>query len=204
LLTGAALYPLRRRIAWVDPEIRLWSRTLIENLRYGADGDGLATVLEAAQLLPVLERLPEGMQTELGEGGCRLSGGEGQRLRLGRAMLRSSTGLALLDEPFRGLDRPNRQRLMAAARQLWAGSTLLCVTHDMQETLSFPRVLVIEDGVVKEDGDPTQLMQEDSRYRELVEAEQRLQAEQWGDRRWRRLRLKAGLLEGAAPAEEAR
>lgn len=203
-LTGAALYPLRRRIAWVDPEIRLWSRTLIENLRYGADGDGLATVLEAAQLLPVLERLPEGMQTELGEGGCRLSGGEGQRLRLGRAMLRSGTGLALLDEPFRGLDRPNRQRLMAAARQLWAGSTLLCVTHDMQETLGFPRVLVIEDGVVKEDGDPAQLMQEPSRYRELVEAEQRLQSEQWGDVRWRRLRLKAGLLEGSAPAEEAR
>ncbi len=194
-LTGAALYPLRQRIAWVDPEVRLWSRSLIGNLRYGSDGDGLATVLEAAQLLPVLERLPEGLQTELGEGGCRLSGGEGQRLRLGRAMLRSGTGLALLDEPFRGLDRPNRQRLMEASRRLWAGSTLLCVTHDMQETLGFPRVLVIEDGVVKEDGNPAQLMQEASRYRELVEAEAELQRVVWGDPRWRRLSLKAGVFE---------
>jgi ATP-binding cassette subfamily B protein len=92
---------------------------------------------------------------------------------------------------------------MAAVRELWAESTLLCVTHDMQETLAFPRVVVIEDGVVKEDGDPAQLMQEPSRYRELVEAEAELQRSTWGDPGWRRLRLKAGLFE-AEPAEDGR
>ena len=87
-------------------------------------------------LRTVLESLPSGLQTELGENGGLVSGGEGQRVRLGRAFLHRDARLVLLDEPFRGLDRDKRSELLSRARRLWNNSTLLCVTHDLAETLS--------------------------------------------------------------------
>src|SRR5207244_4301417 len=83
-----------------------------------------------------------------GDGGGLLSGGEGQRVRLGRAMLRPGVRLAILDEPFRGLDRERRRELLARARRAWPGATLLCVTHDVGETRAFGRVLVVDGGRV--------------------------------------------------------
>ena len=67
-------------------------------------------------------------------------------------MFRSGVRLAILDEPFRGLDREKRRRLLEQARRHWDGITLMCITHDVGETLAFPRVLVIEDGQILEDG----------------------------------------------------
>ena len=68
--------------------------------------------------------------------------------------------LVLLDEPFRGLDREQRRELLARARRLWQGATLLCVTHDVGETLGFARVLVVENGRIVEDGPPERLAAE--------------------------------------------
>src|SRR5262249_49774052 len=118
-LGGARLAQLRGETAWVDPAIQLWNRSLIDNLQYGAPEDGgspLGEVIESADLRCVLEKLPDGLQTELGEGGALVAGGEGQRVRLGRAMLRRNARLVILDEPFRGLDREKRQALMGQAR----------------------------------------------------------------------------------------
>ncbi|MFO1353107.1 MAG: ABC transporter ATP-binding protein, partial [Gammaproteobacteria bacterium] len=122
-LTGERLIELRRVTAWVDPEVQLWNRSLLDNLRYGSQGDdvsALNAVIESANLFGVLERLPEGLQTPLGEGGGLVSGGEGQRVRLGRAMLRPGVRLVILDEPFRGLDREQRRALLAQARRYWS------------------------------------------------------------------------------------
>src|SRR5207249_8550472 len=71
--------------------------------------------------------------------GGLLSGGEGQRVRLGRAILRPGVRLVILDEPFRGLDREQRRELLTRARRLWKGVTLLCITHDVGETRSEER-----------------------------------------------------------------
>ena len=100
-----------------------------------------------------------------------LSGGMQQRVGLARALMQSDTRLILLDEPFRGLDRGQRSRLLTEARQWWRGRTMLCVTHDVSETQEFDRVLVIEDGVVIEDGAPALLAGGRTRYRELLDAE---------------------------------
>jgi ATP-binding cassette subfamily B protein len=194
---------LRPQTAWVDPAVQLWSGTLFDNLRYGSEGaPPLQGVLEAAELVDLLERLPDGLQTELGEGGGLLSGGEGQRVRLARAMLRRKARLVLLDEPFRGLDRVRRARLLQAARAWWRGATLLCVTHDVGETLAFPRVLVVEGGRVVEDGVPALLAaRPGSRYGALLAAERELQALLWADPSLRRLRLEDGrLVEGGQAA----
>jgi ABC-type transport system involved in cytochrome bd biosynthesis fused ATPase/permease subunit len=195
-LAGARLQRLRERTAWVDPAVQLWNRSLFDNLAYGAnDPSGLGRVVERADLTSLVGTLPEGLQTVLGDGGALVSGGEGQRVRLGRAMLREHPRLVLLDEPFRGLDRERRKALLTAAREVWASTTLLCVTHDVAETLAFPRVLVVEAGRVVEDGPPGQLAaREHSRYRALLEAERDVVRSLWSGATWRRLRVRAGRL----------
>lgn len=208
-LTGARVYALRRETAWVDPSVQLWNRTLQENLAYGngaADGLPLGQALQHADLYDVLERLPVGLQTKLGEGGGLVSGGEGQRVRLGRALLRPDARLAILDEPFRGLDRAQRRELLAAARDHWSQATLLCITHDIGETLAFNRVLVIDEGCIVEDGVPAELAaRSDSRYREMLEADAAVQATRWRGAAWQRMRLDNGALQvvPAAPASSA-
>jgi ATP-binding cassette subfamily B protein len=196
-LEDAELAALRRHTAWVDPALQLWNRSLLDNLRYGGPEDGdlpLATVIEQAQLRSVLQGLPEGHQTLLGEGGGLVSGGEGQRVRLARALLRGPMRLVVLDEPFRGLDRTQRVELLARARRFWKDATLLCVTHDVGETQAFDRVLVVEDGRIAEDGSPRELRERSgSRYRALLEAEEATRR-LWSEGPWRKLRLEDGVI----------
>ena len=196
---------LRRETAWVDPGVQLWNRSFLDNLGYASGDEALArvgTVIEAAQLRGVLQKLPQGLQSPLGEGGALLSGGEGQRVRLGRAMLQSGVRLALLDEPFRGLDREQRRTLLATSRRWWAEQTLLCVTHDVGETLQFPRVLVVDDGRIVEDGHPATLAAGDTHYARLLQAEDELRRAMWSTDSqdeattgalWRPVRIEAGL-----------
>jgi ATP-binding cassette subfamily B protein len=124
-----------------------------------------------------------------------LSGGEGQRVRFARGLLAPNPRLVLLDEPFRGVDRAQRARLLAAARRSWSRATLLCVTHDITETLEFARVLVIEAGRVVEDGAPAQLAaRASSRYAALLRSERALLEELFGGSKLRRVRLEDGRL----------
>jgi ATP-binding cassette subfamily B protein len=195
-LDAAGLERLRAQTAWVDPAVQLWNRSLFDNLRYGT-GDVLPTteLLEQSGLRSVLQKLPDGLQTQLGESGALVSGGEGQRVRLARAMLKCNVRLAILDEPFRGLDRPQRRELLANAREHWRDATLLCVTHDVGETLAFPRVIVVEAGQIVEDGAPTELAANpDSRYRAMLYAEDSVREELWASQTWRHLRLEGGRL----------
>lgn len=197
-LVGERLHALRRVTAWVDPTVHLWHRPLLDNLRYGAYGSydtTLGDVLEQADLLEVLERLPNGLRTNLGEGGRLVAGGEGQRVRLGRALLRPDVRLAILDEPLRGLDRSQRRRLLAKARQHWKAVTLLCITHDVGETQGFARLVVLEEGRIVEDAPPGMLAaQPDSRYRALLEADAAVRGGIWESAEWRRLWLEEGRL----------
>jgi ABC-type transport system involved in cytochrome bd biosynthesis fused ATPase/permease subunit len=197
-LDGEHLERLRRATAWVDPTVQLWNRALHDNLRYGmhaAASPPLDQVLEAAALRDLLETLPDGLQTRLGEGGGLVSGGEGQRVRLGRGLLRPEVRLVILDEPFRGLDRERRRALLARARRWWQAATLLCITHDVGETRGFGRVLVVEAGQIVEDGSPADLAtRPGSRYRALLEAEREVREGLWSSGVWRRLRLERGRL----------
>jgi ATP-binding cassette subfamily B protein len=205
-LTAQTQQALRHATAWVDPAIQIWNQSFVDNLHYACNGDAperMAEVLDQAQLRRVLQQLPQGLQTWLGESGALLSGGEGQRLRLARALMQSPVRLALLDEPFRGLDRAQRQALLLQARQWWREATLLCVTHDVAETLGFDRVLVVEGGRIVEDGAPAQLAQTASRYRELLDAETALREHLWQGGHWRRLQVADGRLTEQAAGTDA-
>ena len=229
-LDAVRLDTLRSEIAWVDPAVQLWNRSLAENLTYGLQGragsrwdrpsacqpgfspalpnqqridgslesppDPLATIIDAADLRQVLANLPAGADTPLGEGGALVSGGEGQRVRLARALLRPGIRIAILDEPFRGLSRDQRRELLSRARRFWKDATLICITHDVGETLSFPRVLVIDDGKLIEDGAPGELAADaSSRYRSMLDADGDIREGFWSDPSWRHVRLEGGVIE---------
>jgi ATP-binding cassette subfamily B protein len=180
-LSGERLARLRRECAWLDPQVQLWNRTLLENLLYGSGGGGasqLDEVVRATELSSVLRRMPDGLQSSLGEGGALVSGGEGQRVRLARALLRPASRLVIMDEAFRGLGREMRRTLLERARAFWKGATLIAVTHDVEHALSFDRVLVLEHGAVVEDGAPGALANDaTSRFRFLMDAEAALATE---------------------------
>ncbi|WP_444911567.1 ATP-binding cassette domain-containing protein [Microbulbifer sp. PAAF003] len=207
-LKGELLHRFRLHCAWVDPAIQLWNSSLLENLSYGnKPGAPLYPILQQADLLKLVAALPEGLQSPLGESGALVSGGEGQRVRLGRALGREETACVILDEPFRGLDRQQRQRLMSRVREVWQGVTLICITHDISETRDFPRVLVMDDGCIIEDGKPSELQaQGNTRYAQLLAAESTLWQECWQSSSWRHLRMAGGQLTevqgvpGAIPA----
>ncbi len=196
---GSMIGQVRQSTAWVDPSVQLWNRTLIDNVHYGV-ADACAVpfrdAVEQANLRAVIDKLPLGLHTPLGEGGALVSGGEGQRVRLGRALLRREARLAILDEPFRGLNRSQRHTLLQRARRYWRRATMLYVTHDVHETRAFERVLVVENGEVVQDGHPDDLVaQPNSRYRALLEAESSVQQMFVSDTIWRRLQLNNGMIE---------
>ena len=194
LLQGTRLHTLRKETAWLDPSVQIWNRSLHENLYYGTQGsapaESLETIIEQADLLDILIKLPEGTQTTLGEGGGLVSGGEGQRVRLGRAMLRPDVRLVILDEPFRGLDREKRRLLLERSRRYWQDATLLFISHDVGETDTFDRVLVIEEGRIVEDEAPTILKQQtESRYHQLLDSEKSVRQGLSESAEWRHLWL---------------
>jgi ABC-type multidrug transport system fused ATPase/permease subunit len=111
-------------------------------------------------------------------------------------MLRSGVRLAILDEPFRGLDRDRRARLLAESRRLWANVTLFCVTHDVAQTQEFDRILVVEGGRIVENGPPKELLARDkSRYAELLRADLDNHQLLWRSGTWRHWWLADGRLE---------
>ena len=197
-LDDQRLDQLRPHIAWVDPAVQLWNRPLLENLRYGLrdkPGMTIERAMDAAELTRVIERLPNALETPLGEGGGLVSGGEGQRVRLGRALLRPGVRLAILDEPLRGLDFEQRHKLLARSREIWRDATLLAISHDIAEAMAFDRVLVMEDGRIVEDGDPRELARNPaSRFHAMLEAESAILEEFWNAPEWRHLRLENGHL----------
>ena len=186
---------LRQWTAWVDPAVQIWNDSLYSNLGYGSpeDPSKIGAVVDAAMLRSMLENLPEGLQTKLGDSGGLLSGGEGQRVRIGRAMLKAKPRLVILDEPFRGLDRDKRREFLERTRALWRDCTLLCITHDLAETLEFDRILVLDSGRIAENGAPAELSAHPAgRYSQLLEAERTTHAAIWGGGFWRRIRIHRG------------
>jgi ATP-binding cassette subfamily B protein len=168
---------------------------MLDNLTYSAEEPSLERLMpaiDAADLRAVLKRLPRGLQSHMGEGGALVSGGEGQRVRLARALMQEGVRLALLDEPFRGLARSQRATLMDEVRDHWRDATLLCITHDVEETLSFDRVIVIEDGRVAESGAPNILAARATRYAALLAAEAEARNTLWKAGAWDRLRMENG------------
>ncbi len=135
-LGGVALADLdltdwRDHIAWVPQRPHLFARSVADNVRLGrgdASDETVWAALEAAGLTEVVRRLPDGVDTLLGEGGAGLSTGERQRVSLARAFVRDAP-LLLLDEPTASLDAETEADVLAAIRHLVGGRTAVIVAH---------------------------------------------------------------------------
>jgi thiol reductant ABC exporter CydD subunit len=133
----------RARLAWVPQRPHLFSATIAENVRLGradATEDQLGQAIEAAGLADLVARLPDGVDTRLGEDGAGLSAGERQRVALARAFLRDAP-LLLLDEPTANLDGQTESEVIAAVRRLAKNRTVVLVAHR-------PALLSLADRVV--------------------------------------------------------
>ncbi len=187
---------LREQTAVIDPDLYLWNRSLYDNVRYGLDdAEALDSelALSGSELMGDLGRMDEGLATRAGENGSRLSGGEGQRLRVARGLARASKRLVLLDEPFTGMDSGQRARVREAVQARWPHATLLFVSHNIRETTRFERVLVFDHGRIVEDGAPQELLaQPSSRYRHMLEQETSLISHLKDSPRWQQARLDEG------------
>ncbi|GAA1839338.1 hypothetical protein GCM10009687_00050 [Asanoa iriomotensis] len=150
-LATADLAAWRREVAWVPQRAHLFAGTVADNVRLGAPADtDLDKAASAAALDEVIEALPEGWETMLGERGYGLSSGQRQRIALARAFLREHATLVLLDEPTARLDAASEGAVVEATLRLLAGRTGVFVAHRPALLAVADRVLRVDDGVVTE------------------------------------------------------
>jgi ATP-binding cassette subfamily C protein CydD len=138
----------QRHCAWLGQRPYLFPGTLAENIVLGRSGIGRAQIeeaAEAARLRPLLARLPQGLDTPLGERGWGLSGGEAQRVALARAFL-SDAPVLLLDEPTAHLDSATEDALVNALRTLAAGRTVLVSAHSLAVLRICDAVIELDQG----------------------------------------------------------
>ena len=162
----------RRRVAWVPQHPRLFHGTLRENVLLGqpeASDVAIGRALELAHLEDLVRELPRGLETPVGEGGERLSGGEAQRVALARAFLKDAPVL-VLDEPTAQLDLATEAGVVEAVERLCRGRTVLLVAHRLTTVAAAGRVALVSGGRVVEEGAPASLATSGTVYPRLLAA----------------------------------
>jgi ATP-binding cassette, subfamily C, bacterial CydD len=149
----------RRQVGWIGQNPVIFHGTLRDNLRMGrpdAGGDEIAAAAKAAGVLEFADRLPQGLDTPVGEQGAGLSRGEVQRVALGRVLLKNAPVL-LMDEPCAGLDAGTEQRVLDAIECLRPGRAVLMATHRLADIHRADCIVVLEEGRIVESGRPEEL-----------------------------------------------
>jgi ABC-type multidrug transport system fused ATPase/permease subunit len=160
---------LRRQIALVPQDPWMLDGTVADNLAFGRPGatsQELAAAAALAGLSGIVDGLPDGWETQVGEGGVRLSGGQRRRVALARAILRDASVL-LLDEPTSGLDAAAEQAVLDALDRAAEGRTVLAVSHRLSLAARADRVVVLDGGRVVEQGPPAELLAAAGAYARL-------------------------------------
>ncbi|MFJ2669638.1 ABC transporter ATP-binding protein [Streptomyces sp. NPDC087525] len=164
---------VRRRIAYVEQESPVMAGTIGDNLRYAATGasdEDIAEVLRLTRLDTLIDRLPDGLRTEVGNRGVTLSGGERQRLAIARALLRRPEVL-LLDEATAQLDASNERALRDAVDQAARRCTVILIAHRLSTVTGADQIVVLEHGLVRAAGTHAELVEADVLYRELASSQ---------------------------------
>ena len=168
-IRSVSLDSVRRAIAVVPQDCVLFNDTLRENIRYGrptATDDEVEQAIEAAFLGDVIERLPDGLESVVGERGLKLSGGERQRVSIARAVLKDAP-ILVFDEATSSLDSHSEQAVMSAFRALAGRHTALVIAHRLSTVVDADRIVVIEHGAVVEEGTHQDLLAANGQYTEL-------------------------------------
>ncbi|NBU85027.1 MAG: ATP-binding cassette domain-containing protein, partial [Sphingomonadaceae bacterium] len=145
---------VRGRIAMVPQETVIFAASARDNLRYGrwdASDEELWAAAESANAAEFLHKLPQGLETFMGEGGARLSGGQRQRLAIARAILRNAP-ILLLDEATSALDAESERLVQDALEKLMVGRTTIVIAHRLATVRAANRIIVMDEGRILEEG----------------------------------------------------
>ena len=168
-ITTVTQESLRAHIGIVPQDSVLFNDTIGYNIAYGREGAGDEDILAAARaasILPFIERLPDGFETEVGERGLKLSGGEKQRVAIARTLVKDPP-ILLLDEATSALDSRTEQDILRTLKQVSAHRTTLAIAHRLSTIADADRILVLDHGRLAEIGTHGELLRRDGLYAEM-------------------------------------
>ncbi len=160
------LKSLRSYIGIVQQEVYLFDGTVRDNIAYGKPKATEEEILRAAQqadLMELIESLPDGLDTYVGERGTRLSGGQKQRISIARIFLKNPA-ILILDEATSALDNESERYIQDSLEKLSKGRTTITIAHRLSTIRGADRIVVIEDGKITESGNHRQLIQTNGTY----------------------------------------
>jgi ATP-binding cassette subfamily B protein len=160
---------LRAAIGIVPQDSVLFNDTIGYNIGYGRDGATPAEIeaaARAAALMPLIERLPQGFDTEVGERGLKLSGGEKQRVAIARTLVKNPP-ILLLDEATSALDTRTEQDILATLNRVAQDRTSLSIAHRLSTIADSDQILVLNEGQLAESGTHGELLRRDGLYAEM-------------------------------------
>jgi ATP-binding cassette, subfamily B, bacterial len=174
-LRDLKLHSLREQISVVLQEPLLFSGTIAENIRYGrleASREEIEDAARAANAHDFISNLPDRYETELGEGGAQISGGERQRISVARAFLKDAP-ILILDEPTSSIDSRTEGVILDSLDDLMEGRTSFMVAHRLSTVRHADQILVLGQGQILERGTHDELLATGTVYRQLYEAQTR-------------------------------
>jgi ABC-type multidrug transport system fused ATPase/permease subunit len=160
---------MRQQIGFVLQDTVLFRGTVGENIAFGRPGATQEDIVAAAKLANAHEfimRMPQGYDSCIGDRGLTLSGGQRQRIGIARAFIRDSP-ILILDEPTAALDAESEALVIEGLQRLMRGKTVIIIAHRLSTIRDADRILVIQDGVVAEDGTHAELLALDGVYAHL-------------------------------------
>jgi subfamily B ATP-binding cassette protein MsbA len=161
---------LRKQIAMVTQNVTLFNASVADNIAYGAlQGAGRSRIQQAATdayAMTFIEKMLQGLDTEIGENGVKLSGGQRQRLALARALLKDAP-ILILDEATSALDTESERYIQAALHRVMQGRTTLVVAHRLSTIEGADVILVMDKGQIVEQGSHEELLKQDGAYAKL-------------------------------------
>jgi len=165
---------LRAAIGVVPQDTVLFNTSLIDNVRYGrpdAGDDEVKLAIKLAHLKEFIESLPKGYETQVGERGLKLSGGEKQRVAIARTILKNPS-ILVFDEATSSLDSVSEAAVMSAIEEVSQGKSSIVIAHRLSTIVNADRILVMEHGKVVEQGNHHSLLKENGRYAQLWSMQQ--------------------------------
>jgi subfamily B ATP-binding cassette protein MsbA len=170
-----SLEGLRKQIGFVLQDTVLFFGTIRENIAYGLENATEEQIIEAAKLANAWEfisKMPEGLDTMVGEKGYTLSGGQRQRIGIARAFIRNSP-ILILDEPTAALDNESEKAVIDALEKLMVGRTVMIIAHRLSTIRHADRIIVMQNGMVAEEGSHIQLLDKEGIYFQLYHMQEK-------------------------------
>lgn len=162
---------LMERVSFVFQDSKLLKTSILENVRMArpeATREEVIDALTKAQCMDIIDKLPNGIDTVIGEKGTYLSGGEQQRITIARAVLKNAP-ILILDEATAFADPDNETKVQAAFEELSRGKTLIMIAHRLSTVKSADRIFVLDDGKLKESGTHDELISSGGLYKKMFD-----------------------------------